>query len=164
MDKLTPAQAQRLTAPSPFALLSSLNDDAETNLMAVSWWTFLSNRPPMLGVCLGKKGFSGKLIQSHGEFALNIVGAELKEAALRCGSCSGRDINKAEEFGIRLEAATAIAPQVVSGSRVVFECRLSDMKEVSDHVFYIAEIIACEGCPDVPQLFAWDGYARLDTI
>ena len=40
----------------------------------------------MIGVCLGKKGASGKLIQSTGEFALNIVGEELKEAALRCGS------------------------------------------------------------------------------
>lgn len=82
MEKITAAQAQRLTAPSPFALLSSLKEDGSTNLMAVSWWTFLSNRPPMIGVCLGKKGASGKLIQSTGEFALNIVGEELKEAAL----------------------------------------------------------------------------------
>ena len=157
------AQAQRLTAPSPFALLSSLKEDGSTNLMAVSWWTFLSNRPPMIGVCLGKKGASGKLIQSTGEFALNIVGEELKEAALRCGSCSGRDVNKAEMFSIPLEAASEIAPKIVSGSRVVFECRLTDMKEVTDHIFYIAEITACSGDDSVKQLFAWDGYARLDT-
>ena len=131
MEKITAAQAQRLTAPSPFALLSSLKEDGSTNLMAVSWWTFLSNRPPMIGVCLGKKGASGKLIQSTGEFALNIVGEELKEAALRCGSCSGRDVNKAEMFSIPLEAASEIAPKIVSGSRVVFECRLTDMKEMN---------------------------------
>ena len=123
MEKITAAQAQRLTAPSPFALLSSLKEDGSTNLMAVSWWTFLSNRPPMIGVCLGKKGASGKLIQSTGEFA----------------------------------------PKIVSGSRVVFECRLTDMKEVTDHIFYIAEITACSGDDSVKQLFAWDGYARLDT-
>ena len=163
MEKITAAQAQRLTAPSPFALLSSLKEDGSTNLMAVSWWTFLYNRPPMIGVCLGKKGASGKLIQSTGEFALNIVGEELKEAALRCGSCSGRDVNKAEMFSIPLEAASEIAPKIVSGSRVVFECRLTDMKEVTDHIFYIAEITACSGDYSVKQLFAWDGYARLDT-
>ena len=123
MEKITAAQAQRLTAPSPFALLSSLKEDGSTNLMAVSWWTFLSNRPPMIGVCLGKTGASGKLIQSTGEFA----------------------------------------PKIVSGSRVVFECRLTDMKEVTDHIFYIAEITACSGDDSVKQLFAWDGYARLDT-
>ena len=163
MEKITAAQAQRLTAPSPFALLSSLKEDGSTNLMAVSWWTFLYNRPPMIGVCLGKKGASGKLIQSTGEIALNIVGEELMEAALRCGSCSGRDVNKAEMFSIPLEAASEIAPKIVSGSRVVFECRLTDMKEVTDHIFYIAEITACSGDDSVKQLFAWDGYARLDT-
>ncbi len=58
--KITAAQAQRLTAPSPFALLSSLKG-RKHKIMAVSWWTFLSNRPPMIGVCLGKKGASESL-------------------------------------------------------------------------------------------------------
>ncbi len=164
MEKLSAAQAQRLSAPSPFALISTLKEDGSTNLMAASWWTFLSNKPPIVGVCLGKKGVSGKLIEKCGEFALNIVGEELKASALRCGSCSGRDINKAAEFNIPLEAASEISPRIVSGSRVVLECRLIDTHDVSDHVFYIAEIVACCGDSNVRQLFAWDGYSRLDTV
>ncbi|MBQ9685922.1 MAG: flavin reductase family protein [Oscillospiraceae bacterium] len=164
MKDINIGQAQRLTAPCPFALLSAKRADGGTNLMAVSWWSYLSNHPPTLGVCLSKKGLSGGLIRESGEFGLSVVGEQLKDAALRCGTCSGRTVDKAAEFEIPLEDAAVIAPQVVSGSRVVFECRLTDTKEVADHVLYIAEIVAIRGGEEVRQLFAFDGYARLDSV
>ena len=164
MTDINIGQAQRLTAPCPFALLSALRDDGGTNLMAVSWWSYLSNHPPTLGACLSKKGLSGELIRKNGEFALSIVDESLKEAALRCGSCSGRTKDKAAEFGIALTDAAQIAPQVVRDSRVVFECRLTDTKEVADHVLYIAEIVAIRGDAEKKALFAFDGYGRLDSV
>ena len=72
MNKLTHGQAQRLTAPCPFGLVSTVKEDGSTNLMAVSWWCFLSNHPPMLGVCLSKKGLTGSLIEKNGEFTVNV--------------------------------------------------------------------------------------------
>ena len=164
MNDISIGQAQRLTTPAPFGLVSSLRDDGGTNLMAVSWWTYLSNHPPMLGVCLSKKGLTGSLIEKTGEFALNVVSEELKDTAIKCGSCSGRTVDKAAEFGIPLEAASVIKAQTVSGSRVVLECRLVNKAEAGDHVFYMGEIVAIHGDPDAAQLFAFDGYARLDTV
>lgn len=164
MTDITIGQAQRLTAPSPFGLLSTLKDDGSTNLMAVSWWTYLTNHPPMIGVCLSKKGYSGSLIEKNGEFALSIVGEELREKAKKCGTCSGRTIDKANEFGIETEKTAVIAPESVCGSRVVFECRLSGTAEAGDHVLYMGEVVALHGDPEVKQLFAFDGYSRLDTV
>ena len=163
MTDIKIGQAQRLTAPNPFVLLSTLKDDGSTNLMAASWWTYLSNHPATLGVCLSKKGLSGSLIEKNKEFGLSVPGEELRESALRCGGCSGRTVNKAEEFSIPMEAAELIAPKLVSGSRVVFECKLTDTLEVGDHVLYVGEIVACRGDDSVRQLFAFDGYGRLDT-
>lgn len=164
MNRLTVAEAQKLASPAPFALLSVKREDGKTNLMALSWWSFLSNHPPMLGVCLSKKGLSGSLIEKNGEFALSLVGPALKDSAFRCGCCSGRVVDKAEDFGIPLEDAQAIGAQVVSGSRAVFECRLLSTAAAGDHVFYIAEIVAAQGDGGVDQLFAFDGYKRLDTL
>ena len=42
MTDLTIGQAQRMTAPAPFALLTSADKEGKTNIMAVSWWTYLS--------------------------------------------------------------------------------------------------------------------------
>ena len=164
MTDINIGQAQRLTAPCPFALLSTKKDDGGTNLMAVSWWSYLSNHPPTLGACLSKKGLSGELIRKNGEFGLSLVGEDLREAALNCGRCSGRTTDKAADFGIPLEDASAIGTKLVAGSRVQFECRLVDTKEVADHVLYIAEIAAIHADPEVRHLFAFDGYARLDTV
>lgn len=164
MNNITAGQAQRLTAPHPFGLVSTLKEDGSTNLMAVSWWCFLSNHPPMLGVCLSKKGLSGSLIEKNGEFVLNIPGESIKEAALNCGRCSGRTVNKPEQFGIALEDASVVSAKLVSASRVAFECKLVSINEASDHVMYMAEIVAAHGDPEVKQLFAFDGYSRVDTI
>ena len=164
MKEITIGQAQRLTAPAPFGLLSTRREDGSTNLMAISWWTYLTNHPPMIGVALSKKGLSGSRIEATGEFALSVVGEELKEAALRCGACSGRTVDKAAQFGIPLEAPAQVAPEVVSGSRVVFECRLAGQAEAGDHVLYLGEVVALRGDESVRQLFAYDGYARLDTV
>ena len=109
-------------------------------------------------ICL----MSGNYVQ-RGEPAL-FPKALRAEAALRCGTCSGRTADKAAEFGIALADAEKIAPQVVRDSRVVFECRLVDAREVSDHVLYIAEIVAIRGDAEKKALFAFDGYGRLDTV
>lgn len=164
MTDINIGRAQRLSAPCPFALLTTLRDDGATNVMAVSWWSYLSNHPPTLGVCLSSKGLSGELIRKNGEFGLCIVGEDLKDAALRCGQVSGRKLDKAAEFGIPLEQAAQIKAKLVSGCRVVFECRLVDTKDVGDHTIYIAEPLAIRGDESVRQLFAFDGYARLGTV
>ena len=117
MNRLTVAEAQKLASPAPFALLSVKREDGKTNLMALSWWSFLSNHPPLLGVCLSKKGLSGSLIEKNGEFALSLVGPALKDSAFRCGCCSGRVVDKAEDFGIPLEDAQAARPIVSSAAR-----------------------------------------------
>ena len=164
MQNITISQAQKLSAPTPFGLLSVRREDGSTNLMAISWWTYLSNHPPMLGVCLSKKGLSHARIEAEGEFALSLVGEDLKTAALSCGTCSGKTRDKALEFGIELESAETVHCQKVRNSRVVFECRLKDSIDAGDHRFYLAEILCVYGDESVRHLYAYDGYARLDTV
>ena len=150
MQEFTVGQAQKLTAPAPFALIST-KDTEHTNLMACSWWTYLSNHPAKLGICLKTTGHSGSLIRKNGEFAVNIVGEELKECAWLCGTVSGSKEYKA-------------SPQVVENSKVIFECRCTDTVEAGDHTFYIADILKIYGNEEVKALYAYDGYGRLDTV
>ena len=163
MQEFTVGQAQKLTAPAPFALIST-KDTEHTNLMACSWWTYLSNHPAKLGICLKTTGHSGSLIRKNGEFAVNVVGEELKECASLCGTVSGSKEYKADKFGITLTDAMVISPQVVENSKVIFECRCTDTVEAGDHTFYIADILKIYGNEEVKALYAYDGYGRLDTV
>lgn len=163
MTDLTIGQAQRMTAPAPFALLTSADKEGKTNIMAVSWWTYLSNHPVKIGACLSNRGYSGGNIREGGEFAICVVDEQLKDSALQCGRCSGRSTDKASELGIELAEAKMISPKVVAASKVVFECKLSDMLEVGDHTFFVADVVSAYGDDSKKQLFAYDGYGRLGT-
>ena len=67
-----------MTAPAPFALLTSADKEGKTNIMAVSWWTYLSNHPVKIGACLSNKGYSGGNIREGGEFAICVVDEQLR--------------------------------------------------------------------------------------
>ena len=164
MNTVEIGKIQRITSPNPFALLSACREDGSTNLMAVSWWTYVSNHPPAVAVCLSNKGLSGSLIEKNGEFGLCTVTEELKEAAFACGTCSGRLKDKAEEFQIKLMPSQEIWPQLVKLHKVALECRLCEKLALSDHTIYVGEIVAAHVNSDGNQLYAYDGYARLDTV
>lgn len=153
-----------MVSPNPFGLLTTLKPDGTTNIMAVSWWSFVSNNPASIAVCLSNKGYSGELIKETGEFVLNIVSEELKESAIRCGKCSGRDHDKAFEFGIELAVANIVKPQLVKQHKAVMECHLISIHIVSDHTIYVGEIVETDCVENKNQLYAFEGYGRLDTI
>ncbi|MEW6406824.1 MAG: flavin reductase family protein [Chloroflexota bacterium] len=156
--------AQELTSPNPFALVSTRTPEGTTNLMALSWWTYASNHPPTIAVCISKKGYTNELIRDNREFGLNIVDKSMKEAAFLCGTCSGRSENKPERFGIALIEPKEIATKLVEAHKVALECCLISTIDTADHSFFIAEVVACHINPAKKHLYAMDGYRALDTV
>lgn len=158
------ADAQKLTSPNPFCLITSRKPGSTTNIMALSWWTYASNHPATLAIFLSQKGYSSELIKETGEFGLSVVDAALKEAAFKCGTCSGREMNKAEAFGIELMDSEKIDTQLVKAHRVAFECRLIQILPVQDHYLLVGGVIALHCNPTMEHLYAMDGYQKLETI
>lgn len=155
---------QKLTSPNPFALVTTIKPDGTTNLMAISWWMFVSNHPAQVAVCTSKKGYTGELIKETSEFGLNIVDGSLKESAFMCGTCSGHVEDKAEKFKIELMDANEISTKLIKAHKAAMECKLVDSLELSDHVIYVGEIIAIHANENSKQLFAIEGYKALDTL
>ncbi|MEA4812635.1 MAG: flavin reductase family protein [Anaerolineaceae bacterium] len=155
---------QKLSSPNPFGLVSSQMENGETNLMAISWWTYVSNKPATLAICLSKRGYTGELIKKSREFALNIVDESIKEAAFQCGTCSGRSVNKAAKFNIALEEAKLISTKLVKAHKIALECRVVQCLEVSDHDLFVAEILEASLNPEKNQVFAVNGYSSLSTL
>ena len=156
------SEAQKLSSPNPFCLITSCKTGCPTNLTALSWWTYASNHPATLAVFLNQKSYGSLLIKEGGEFGLCITGKSLKEAAFLCGTCSGRNTNKAEKFGIELIYSTLIHPQLIKEHRAAFECKLVQVLPVQDHNLFIGEILAFHGNPQIQALYAMDGYQRLE--
>lgn len=158
------SEIQKILSPNPFCLLTTSKPDGTTNAMALSWWTFVSNNPATVAVCLSNKGLSGELIKNTGEFGLNVVDQSLKEKAFGCGTCSGRKADKIREFDIALTDAQVISTKLIGAHKAALECKLITTLAVRDHTIYIAEVVETHCHKERAQLYAFDGYGRLDTI
>lgn len=157
------SELQKMTSPNPFVLITS-GEGENSNIMALSWWTFVSNKPPMLAICLSKKGYTHELIDDTGEFGVHMIGTRLREKAMKCGQCSGRNTDKIKEFEFLMQDAERISTKLISEYRAALECRVVSKIEVSDHLLYTAEILKIHRGSDIEQLFAWEGYRYLDAI
>ncbi len=155
------SEAQKRLSPNSVSLICANKPDKTTNLTTISWWTFLSNNPPTIGFSISKKSYTGELIKANGKAVLCIPGREIADAVFNCGKVSGRDINKAKEFGISLSETEIQYP---IQSKLVFKCTLLDLHDVGDHIFYICKIDEILSNIDEEQVYAWGGYSKIGTF
>jgi len=132
--------------------------------MALSWWSFASNHPATITVCIGSKSYSGELIRESGCFVLNVVDGSIADAAFKCGTCSGRSVDKVEKFGIELEPSSVIPVARVKAHKVALECRVVSSMAVGDHTLFAAEVLEADIRAEANALYATNGYAGLTTL
>jgi len=164
MERITIGLAEKLTSPCPFALLTVRTPSGETNVMAVSWWTYTSSNPPMVAVSLSNKGFSGKCIDNSGAFGLNFVGESLRTEAFLAGTCSGQFGGKAMKLNIPLITIEQAHQEMIPGSRLWLCCSLKNQINAGDHTLFLGEVESAWGDSYVDALFAFEGYKRLDLV
>ena len=162
--EITIGQAQKLTSPNPFAVVSSIKEDGSTNVMALSWWTYVSNHPALIAIATSNKGMTGKNIMEREYFALSIVGEDLAAAAFRCGTCHGFDHDKAQEFGIPLTKTEDEPVEYVDGARLNLVCKLTKALDLDDHSLYIGEVLRIYGDEDIAAVYAMNGYSKPGVI
>jgi len=158
------SEVQQVTSPNPFCLVTSCDRTGKTNIMALSWWTYVSNNPPTVSICVGQKAYTCQLIKETQEFGLCLVDESLSTAALACGACSGRDVDKSERYGIELIQADKIAPPIVKAHRAALECAVIQSIPVHDHLMFIAEVQQIHINPNTKHLYAFEGYSRLGIV
>ena len=133
LKPMTLGQASKFTSPNPLTLVCTQTPERKTNLAAVSWWTYLSFNPNLIGFAMNKASYSGEMVRQNQKVALAMPGKDLAQAALSCGSVSGRDADKAEKFGIDLTSLPDCPIQVPVHRRVVIQCYLQQTVEAGDH-------------------------------
>ncbi|MDD4075026.1 MAG: flavin reductase family protein [Eubacteriales bacterium] len=161
---MTISDIQKNNPVNPFALITTTKPDGTTNLAAVSWWTFACNRPPMVLICVSKKGYTGELIQNTKEFVLNTVDETLAQAAFACGTCTGRDTDKAGEFNIELESIGQMQTKCVKHHCYALACKMEAVYEAGDHLVFAGNVVDMKSRENVRQLYAAQGYAKLVPV
>lgn len=141
------AKAYRLLNHGPTVLVSSAWQ-GKRNVMAASWNMALDFDPPKVSVVIDKNTWTRELIESSGEFVLNIPARSLAQETVDVGNCCGRDRDKFAEFGLSTFTGSNVAAPLLHRCVGWLECRvLPEPRIASLYDLFIAEVVAAWADP-----------------
>ncbi|MBF0216541.1 MAG: flavin reductase family protein [Candidatus Omnitrophica bacterium] len=117
------ALATRLINHGPVVLISSMLN-GKANVTPVAWLMPLQKDPPMLALVIDPAHHIHKCIFNTGDFVINIPPSSLVEDVVKCGSVSGKNVDKIDMCGFTLSASRTVNSPAIDESIAVLECIL----------------------------------------
>lgn len=127
--------------PKRITLVTCADRNGRPNIITLAWNVPASMEPKMVAVSISPKRYSHELINETREFVVNIPGEELEEQVLKCGSVSGRRVDKFEETKLTPEPAKQVKPPLIKECLASFECKLLNAIQTGDHTLFVGEIV-----------------------
>ncbi len=134
--------------PRPIAWVTTLSADGVVNLAPFSAFTFVSNKPPMIGINVGRKAGvmkdTGNNIDALGEFVVHIPDETLLDAVHRSSIEYPADVSEAAVLGLETIAATRVRVPRLTAAPIAMECRLHSATAygVTGSKFIVGEVLA----------------------
>ena len=131
-----------LLAPVPVVLVSCAGQEGNPNLITLAWAGTVCSDPPMLSISVRKSRHSHGLIESTGEFVVNLVDRNLSRAADFCGVKSRRDMDKFAACNLNAIPAPPLtyAPALQEAPAYLC-CRVEKILPLGSHDMFLARIV-----------------------
>ncbi|MEO3678159.1 flavin reductase family protein [Rheinheimera sp. FR7-31] len=120
-----------LVAPRPIGWISSQDADGRLNLAPYSFFNAFNYTPPIIGFASTSYKDTIRNIEQTGEFCWNLVTKPLAEAMNQTSAAVAPDINEFELAGLTAKASTLVKVPHVAQSPVTFECKLSQILQLT---------------------------------
>lgn len=134
-----------VVVPRPIAFISTVSRDGRHNVAPFSYFTALTNRPPLLGVSINQRRGEAKdtlrNIEEGGDFVINVVDEALLDRAVEASGEWPADVDEFALTGLTPVASERVRAPRVAESPVNLECRLYRMIELGTTHFVIGEIV-----------------------
>jgi flavin reductase (DIM6/NTAB) family NADH-FMN oxidoreductase RutF len=150
--ELSPEATYRLMSgivvPRPIAWITSLSPSGVLNLAPFSCFTFLSNKPPMLGVSIGRKAGAykdtGANIHALGEFVVNIADMSQLDAIHDSSAEHPPAVSEVELLGLRTLECQSVRVPRLADVPISMECKLDRVIPfgLTGTEFFVGEITA----------------------
>ena len=123
--------------------------NGKANVMTASWTTLMGFEP-IVGVMLGPWNHSCQMLLGSMECVLAIPGADLMEAVVDIGNCSGAKVDKFKRFGLTALPGAKVKVPLVAECLANLECRVVE-PPAGDRPLFVLEGVK-----------AWRNPARAD--
>jgi len=135
--------AHRPIYPTPAGLITSCDEEGRANIITLGEVFNLSiHNPVVVGLAIAPQRYSHRLIKESGEFVVNLPTVDLLEKCIKCGTVSGRDVDKFRAFGFTPLPAKEVRPPLIAECPVNIECRLCGFKCCGDHDLFEGQVVA----------------------
>jgi flavin reductase (DIM6/NTAB) family NADH-FMN oxidoreductase RutF len=124
--------------PRPIGWVSTVDTEGRHNLAPFSFFNAVCANPPTLLFCSGVRSTDGSSkdtlinIRATGEFVVNIVSESLAEAMNLTAGEYPADVDEFELARLTPAPSVVVHPPRVAESLIQFECKLTQIVEVSD--------------------------------
>jgi len=121
-----------IVAPRPIGWISSLGADGSVNLAPYSFFNAFSSRPPIVGFASEGPKDSVSFIAETREFVCNLVTFDLRNEMNATSAPLPRGTSEFIHAGLETAPSTLVKPPRVKASPVSLECKLVEIKELTD--------------------------------
>jgi flavin reductase (DIM6/NTAB) family NADH-FMN oxidoreductase RutF len=127
--------------PMRHFLITCADVKERPNIVAVSFCMPVSKAPPLIACALGKQAYSLSLIESSGEFIVNVPTEELEKAVYYCGYHSGRNEDKFKETGLTAIPGRSVNVPIINECIAHMECRVREVFTTGDKKLIVGEVV-----------------------
>lgn len=131
-----------LLAPIPAVMVSCGSEDEGTDIVTIAWTGIINSHPAKTYISVRPERFSYGIIKKKGEFAINLVSADLARAADLCGMKTGAKVDKFKEAKLTPEYVEDASCPIIKECPISLVCKVSDIIPLGSHDMFIADIKA----------------------
>jgi flavin reductase (DIM6/NTAB) family NADH-FMN oxidoreductase RutF len=132
------SDVRRFLEPGPIVLLSS-SWKGEENIMTMGWHMMMEYS--LIGCYIWTEDHSFDMVRKSKECVINIPTVDLAETVVKIGNCSGRDVNKFEEFNLTPQPAEKVNAPIIKECYANFECKLIDSSLIKKYSHFVFEVV-----------------------
>lgn len=124
MESLQIGKAFTLIEPGP-AVFVTTNDGKKDNVMTITW-TMVLDFSAAFAITTGPWNYSYAALRETKECVISIPTVDLIDTVVGVGTCSGKDTDKFEKFGLTPMKARHVRAPLIKECLANIECRIVD--------------------------------------
>ena len=127
--------------PLPVVLVSCGTME-NANVFTVAWTGIVNTKPAMTYISVQPSRLSHGMIESSGEFVINLCSADMVRSLDLCGVKSGREVNKMEKCSFHLQKMKYVKAPGIQECPICLECRVENKISLGSHDMFLSVIKA----------------------
>jgi len=138
MEKMPIGKAFTLMESGPVVLVTT-SDGKKNNIMTISW-TMVMDFTPVFAMVTGPWNYSYAALRDSEECVIAVPTTDLIDTIVGVGTCSGRDTDKFDKFGLTPVKAEQVGAPLIKECLANIECAVVDI--IGKHNIVVLEGVA----------------------